>query len=248
VQAEVSRREREIDTTLRQTAEVRRFADQFSQTIAPYEAMLRSENAHPLAAMGELFKTAAVLRNAPAPERAARVADMIMQFGIDFNMLDEALASRVQNGGQQRQPQQQMPDVSALVAQEFAKRETTQLSSAAAQTWQQFASDPLNEFAEDLRQDMADLLEMSARRGQTLSLSEAYRRATLAHPTIAGIVSNRQQTQSAAQQTAAAKRAKDAAASVSSGGAPSRGGETEDESSDIRSAMQASIRQLSNAR
>ena len=249
VQQEVMRREREVDTVLRISADSRKFYDQFVQTVTPYEAILRSENAHPLAAINELFKTAAALRTAPAPDRATLVADMIMRFGVDINLLDEALATRAQNPGARQTPAPAFDPrmIDQALEQRESQRQQQMIQSHVQQEWDTFAAKPEFEFADDLREEIAGLLEIASRRNQILSLSDAYKRAILLHPTIAGIVQQRQQASNSAQQTAAARRAKEAAASIGSG-APSRGGEGEEDDGDIRSAITASVRKLSSSR
>ena len=250
VQQEVMRREREVDNALRTSAESRKFYDQFVQTVTPFEAILRSENAHPLVAIQELFKTASALRTAPAPDRATLVADMIMRFGVDINLLDEALATRAQNPGARQAPAAPAFDprmIDQAIEQRESQRQQQMIQSQVQSEWDAFAAKPEFEFANDLREEIAGLLEIASRRSQILSLPDAYKRATLLHPTIAGIVQQRQQAEQSAQHTAAARRAKEAAASIGSG-APSRGGEGEEDAGDIRSAITASVRKLSSSR
>ena len=234
VQQEVLRRENEVQAVMRTSAQTRQFYQQFEQTVAPYEAILRAENAHPLTAIGELFKTAAALRTSPAPQRASLVADMIFQFGIDPSLLDEALAERVTSGRKFGQPQV-APEISALeqklnpvidFVNQMRAQPVARMQTEVQQEWEAFAADPKNEFANDVAQEMADLLDLATRRGQILSLQDAYNRATMAHPTIAGLVQQRRAQSAAAQQTAAARRAREAAASISNGNAPPRADES----------------------
>lgn len=103
-----------------------------------------------------------------------------------------------------------------------------------------FFNDPANEFANDVRDDMADLLEVASRRGQQMTLQQAYERATMLHPTISQIVERRRLAAAAAQQNAAAQRAAQAGASLPSGGAPQQSG-NEHVGDDIRSALEAAM-------
>jgi hypothetical protein len=222
----------------------------------PYQHFLQAENATPVQAVENLMRTAATLRTAPPGQKAMLVADMIMQFGVPLETLDTALQQRIQGRGgavqHQMDPVVQMLESRLAPVQQFmtefqqmraqGQQRTVQ---QAQQTLQEFLQDPANEFAQDVAPDMADLLEFAAARGQQMSLQDAYRRATMLHPTISKLVEQRQQAQGAAQQTAAARRARNAAVSLPQDGAPTQGGGEDDGGSDIRSALNASIRQHS---
>ena len=158
--------------------------------------------ATPAAAIQNLFQTAAQLRTAPPGQKAQLVADMIMQFGVDLNALDGALTSRLsgrpQQGGHPLDPVMQMIDQRLQPVQQFIntfqqnrQQADQQIEQQAVSSWETFANDAKNEFAWDLKDEIADILELAARRGQVVSLQDAYARATLAHPTISGIVQRR---------------------------------------------------------
>lgn len=256
-QAAVIRREREISTTLAQTAEMRTFATTVMRTLTPFMPMIQAAGSNPIQAIGETMKTAAILRTAPPQQRAMAVADLIMEYGIDINILDQALHSRVQGRQMPQDPNSQLMqllDQRLAPVQQFMnglqqqrQQQHAQLENSARTTIEEFAADPANEFFEEVREDIGDLMEMAANRGVQMDLQTAYKRATLAHPTISKILERRAQQQSAQQQTAAARRAQNAAVSPSSSGAPSQNGNDEDDGS-IRSALSASIRQLSTRR
>lgn len=249
LKAEVMRRESEISTALSRTAHQRQIADQVEQVVAPYMPMIQAEGGDPVRTISNLLNTAAQLRTAPAAQKAQLVADMISHFGVDIEALDQALTGRVGQSASAPQPSQ---DIARLIQQQLAPVQQFMQSfqgrqqQEVQQSLQQFMADPANEFANDVREDMADLLEMAAKRGQTLSLQDAYKRATLAHPQIADIVTQRQLQQAASQQTAASRRAKKASASLPSSGAPSTGSdEDEDDDGSIRSALTAAMRTAS---
>jgi TolA-binding protein len=177
---------------------------------------------------------------------------MILAHNIDVSMLDTIIAARLQGrpgpgpdpmSAVMQQIEQKLRPVQDFMStiQQNRQIQEQQSQAQAEQTLEQFFADPQYEFANDVAGDMADLLEVAARRGQTLSLQDAYSRATLLHPTISKILERRRLENGAAQQTAAASRARQAAVSVSDSGAPSQSGD-EDSGSDIRSALQASIR------
>jgi hypothetical protein len=257
-QQAIIRREREVGEVLRTSVEARQFAGAMQNVLTPYMPMIQAENSNPVQAVQAVMQTAAVLRTAPPAQRAQAVADMIQQFGIDINMLDEALSARQQGRApaadpmapilqaldQRLAPMQQFMSTFQQRQAQVREQETQGLQ----QTTEQFLQDPANEFAMDVIDDMADLLEMATRRGQTLSLQDAYQRATLLHPTISKVIEARKSGQGLAQQTAAAQNARNAAASVTNGGAPSASSGEGEDGDDIRSALGASIRQLSARR
>lgn len=224
--AAVIRRERQVDEALRQSTAAREFVGRFVQTIQPYQHFIQAEGSDPLTAVQNMFRTAGVLQSAPPGQKAAEVARMIQHFGVDIALLDQALTAAVQGKQAPAAPQDAImrhldqrlqPVMQFIERTQGAQAQSEQALAYEVQTeWETFASKPENEFAEDLRQDMADLMELAARRGVPMDLQAAYTRATLAHPTISKIVQQRKASAEAAQQTAAARRAKEAAASVGS--------------------------------
>jgi hypothetical protein len=91
------------------------------------------------------------------------------------------------------------------------------------------------EFAMDVKEDMADLIELAAKRGREMSIEEAYERATRAHPSISKILAKRDQATAAQSRNQVAQRARSAAVSVS--GAPSVGTSSTG-TGDLRSALE----------
>jgi predicted metal-dependent phosphoesterase TrpH len=72
--------------------------------------------------------------------------------------------------------------------QETVKKTEQEIS----QNFQQFSEDPKNEFFEDVREDMADIIEMAANRGRVLTLPQAYEQACKLHPEVSKIISQRE--------------------------------------------------------
>lgn len=257
-QQAVLRREQEINRTLAQTAEARRFAAEVQQVLQPYLGMIEAEGGTPVTAIQEVMRTAAALRTAPPLQKAAAVADLVIQFGIDPHQLDAALTSRFQGRPAPNDPlapvmqalDQRLKPVTDFMStfqqrQQQMQMKTQQEAEAALS---EFMNDPKNEFAADVADEMADILEMAARRGVQMSLQDAYSRATMLHPSISKILEGRRSAQGAAQQTAAAQRARNAAVSVPGSGAPSVSSGDEDVGDDVRSAIGAAIKQHSGRR
>jgi len=249
VRAEVARREAEVQRTLQETAEARRFTEQLQNVIRPYEMFIKAENSNPLQAIDNLMATAARLRTGTAPELATMVAGIVKQFGVGrfgnafIQQLDSALAGEVppvdaQATQVQQMLQQQLAPVQQFMSQ-FQQQQMAQQQAAQQQAVnevQQFLSKA--EFGEDVREEMADIMELSQRRGREVSLQDAYRQACLVNPKVRSVLEARAKAKGAAQLTGAAQKAKAAAVSVSGGPAlaapPSTG-------ADVRSAIEAAL-------
>lgn len=248
VKAAILRRDAEVNAALQSSAESRQFQRAFTEVLRPFEPMVASEGGNMLAATRQLYQTAAFLRNGPPADKAKMVADMIYQFGIDINMLDQALSA----GPQQRQQTQQQvytpQQIDTLVDQRINKIGEQRTQAEVSKQLDDFINDPANEFVHDVGPLMASILQSEAQAGRVISLQDAYKRATLAHPEVSQILANRQGTsQTPAQLSAAARRAKNAAASVSDTGAPTRSNSPEQDDGSIRSALNASIQELSRS-
>lgn len=249
VKAEVARREREMQVTLQETAEARRFSEQLGKVIAPYEAFIRAENSNALQAIDNLMGTAARLRTGTAPELAQLMAGMVKQFGVGrfgqpfIEALDSALAGEIprvdpQQAQLQQAIQQQLAPVQQFMSQ-FQQAQVAQQQRAQEQAVSEVSQFiERAEFGEDVREDMADLLEVAQRRGKELSLADAYKQACLINPRVRSVLQARAKQKGAQQLTGAAQKAKAAAVSVS--GAPAIGAPRA-EATDIRSAIEAAI-------
>jgi hypothetical protein len=257
-QQAVMRRENEIQQALYQSSSARKFAEEFGRTIQPYMQFIEAENATPIQAVQNLMQTAALLRTATPVHKANLVADLVRNFNIPLEALDSALTARLQGRSPQQDP---LAPVAQIIDQKLApfqqlmqgltqrqQQLAEQQDIEAQQTVEQFVADPQNEFAADLSQDMADILEFAAGRGIKLSLQDAYQRATLLHPQIAELMAQRKVGQVAAQQTAAAQNARNAAVSVSGSGAPSASSNSGESGDDVRSALVASLQDLGSRR
>lgn len=249
VRAEIQRRETEVARTLQETAEARKTAEAVMKTIEPYQAFIKAENSNPLQAIDNLMGTAARLRTGTAPELAQLVAGIVNQFGTGrfgngfIEMLDSALA-----GQTPRQDPQQLA-IEQVLNQRLAPMQNmlTQFQQAQVQQQQQATQAAQSEvstflqraeFGEDVREDMADIIESYSRRGQAITLQDAYKKACLMNDSVRSVLSQRVKAKGAQQTTQAAQKARSAAVQVS-GSAPM--GALRQESTDVRSAIEAAI-------
>lgn len=249
VRAEIARREVEVQRTLQETAEARKTVESIDRVIAPYMPFIKAEGANPLQAIDNMMSTAAKLRTGTAPELATMMAGLINQFGTGrfgnafIEQLDSALA------GQAPRVDPQQAAVEQVINQRLAPMQNmlTQFQQAQQMQQQQVAQRAQDEvarflgeaeFGDDVREDMADLLEAAQRKGQSLTLQQAYEKACYLNDSVRSVMQQRQAAKGAQVQTQAAQRARSAAVSVS-GGAPL--GALKQEPTDVRAAIEAAI-------
>lgn len=250
VRAEVARREAEVTRTLQETAEARKYAESLNKAFQPYEAYIRAENATPAQVIDNLMGTAVRLRTSTGPELAQLMAGMVSQFGTGrfgpqfINMLDSALAGTTPRQDDptsqiQQAIQQQLAPVQQFMSQFQQAQQQSQMrvQQQAASEVEQFIESV--DFGNDVREDMADLIEMASRRGREMTLQEAYQQACQMNPSVRAALAQRQQVNAAQGQNAAAQRAKAAAVSVSSAGPAMSSSPASNDS--IRAAIEASI-------
>lgn len=226
VRQKISARERDVNVLLQQTSDARHLADQFIRTVEPYRALMNAEGVqNPLQAVDGLMKVTAVLAMGAPQQKAERIAGLVKHYGVDIELLDQALAGSLPPPDPQQQALQRMFDermapVNDLLNrfQQAEQNQGQQLYGQAYQTIEQFGSDPKNEFFEDVRHDMADFLDMAAQRGVTMTLKEAYDRACALNPEIMQIISSRKPVSIADK-----RRAASSLPARSSGSTPAKG-------------------------
>lgn len=253
VRSEIQRRETEVARTLQETAEARKTAEAVMKTIEPYQAFIKAENSNPLQAIDNLMGTAARLRTGTAPELAQLVAGIVNQFGTGrfgngfIEMLDSALAGQTPRQDPQQLAMEQVlnqrlaPMQNMLTQFQQAQIQQQQQATQAAQSEVSTFLDRA-EFGEDVREDMADIIESYNRRGQNITLQDAYKKACLMNDTVRSVLSQRVKAKGAQQNTQAAQKARSAAVQVS-GAAPM--GALRQESTDVRTAIEAAIQMTS---
>ena len=253
VRAEIQRRETEVARTLQETAEARKTAEAVMKTIEPYQAFIKAENSNPLQAIDNLMSTAARLRTGTAPELAQLVAGIVNQYGTGrfgngfIELLDGALAGQTPKQDPQQLAMEQVLNQRLAPVQQML----TQFQQAQLQQQQQVSQAAETEvstflqraeFGEDVREDMADIIETYSRRGQNISLQDAYKKACLMNDSVRSVLSQRAKARGAQQTTQAAQKARSAAVQVS-GSAPM--GALKQEATDVRSAIEAAIQMSS---
>lgn len=228
VRQEVVRREREMTRTLSDTAQARQLATAFNATVQPFAARIQSMNAHPMAAVHELLKADHILSTAPKAKRAEFMAQLISDYDVDVVELDRALSGKPQanpvaNEVERMVQERLAPFQNFMASQQQQEQHRQQAQyTTVAQQMEAMEADPKFPHFSEVRGDMADVIEIQAKKGVYLTLDQAYNRAVAMNPDVSQKVGQQSDTdakKNAAQlANARAQRALNASKSV--GGAP----------------------------
>ena len=216
VQSAVMRREHEVKAALQESADARRFRDGFQQAVGPFEGLIRARGLEPLSFVASMAQTWAALQTGPETSRAQVLASIIKGSGVPIPLLDKALVGEAPGPGEAGAGQYRDPRVDQLMAQlqQAAQQRQATISQKSASEVQSFGQG--KEFFEDVREDMADMLELAAKRGVEMTLEQAYSRAVAMHPDISEVLKQREAAKHAQNASASTARAKAAASSVRS--------------------------------
>lgn len=227
VKAEIRKREQDYERGVMKYAEGAKRAQAMDKVLSPYSQFF-AMNGGPGQTIPGVLQTASVLQMGSPIQKAQTVAQLIKQFGVDVSTLDGLLV------GEQPQadPNQMVAQLVDQRLQAFQQQQQAQQAQRAQQAIgseiDQFSNDPKNEFYNDVSGDMADLLEVTANRGQAMTLQEAYERACAMNPQVSQILAARK-----AQSSVNTKRK----AAVSVTGSPGGPGTSEAPNS-LRSALE----------
>lgn len=253
VRAEVMRREREVERVLGESANARKLAGAFGSMVQPYMARIQTLGIHPLAAAQELFKADHILTTAPRVQRAMFMAQLIQQYEVDLHALNDALKGTAD-------PESSGPDIDGLLSQklkpflDFMQQQTRAGEESRAQTMQRMQEDmdtmaantEKYPFFDEVREDMADVIDAHAKKGLYPTLEQAYTRAIALNPEVAAKVAkmaeDAKRGAAARDKNERARRALEASSSVS--GAPTGGSGGVPNVKDRRATIAAAMDQL----
>lgn len=241
VQREAHRIHREVKSVLQESAPARKFHQEMQSVLAPHQQMMTANRMDPIAVTRDAMQMMATLHGGSHQNKAQLIAGVVKSFGIPIEALAAALDGQPQaQGGQGLDPSQIAAQVRQQVLQELQQSQAQRQSQKAAQEAEAFGNS--HEFFNDVREDMADLIEVSHRRGVALSMEDAYNRACKMHPEVSKVFSQREAAEAAKANQASMQRARAAASSVHSQPAvPVARGQAKD----VRGAIEASIASLS---
>jgi hypothetical protein len=199
LQTKIKEREQATQDLMQETASARKTHKDFSALAQQYGSVLSGVAGNtPMEAVGNLFDTVANLRMGSEVQKAQTIANLIETFGVDIGALDSQLSGQMpaqpdQNAEMNRMFDERMAPMTQYMQQmQRQERQSAQnMQNTALNEVKSFADSGNAEFLNDVRMDMADLIDMSAKRGQSMTMEQAYQKACAIHPQISGVLSQR---------------------------------------------------------
>ena len=195
VKQDIAKREADYANGIQKYAENAKRAQQMDATLAPY-SQLFAMNGGPQNTLPGLLQTAALLQMGSSAQQAQTIANLVRQFGVSVKDLDNALVGQgptpetQQNSQFEQMLEQRLAPIQQTLGQ-FQQHQQQQFNAEQQEISSEvdrFAADPENEFYNDVKLDMADLMDMAANRGRNMSMKDAYDRACQMHPHISQIL------------------------------------------------------------
>jgi len=235
VRETIRTRELQIQQELTQTGNIRKFAQEFANVVQPFQHIIRAQNSTPLRAVQNLLQTSAGLFQGSAEQKAEIVAGVIGTYGVDIKLLDGVLARMQENGGIRPPAGVTRPEAPPAWAKPLFDFMGT--AEQSRQQYQQRLQQEANQevegfdrpFFDDLREEMADILEVAAKRGRMLTMEQAYDQAVALNPEISKIMQQRAAAEAKKRQASDPSANKRAASTIrgapnASGAATAKGG------------------------
>lgn len=216
VRAMISKREAEIQQGMSQAGRIRQIAEEYHKVITPFENIIRSMNSTPSEAITNVMTTATALIIGTQEQKCAVITEMVQRYGVDLKELDTMLTKAIERGGGklthiggQPAPAPIDPRFKPLFDMEQRLRQAEidkqqRLQTEAAEHIATVHDEP---YYEDVRDDMADIMEISAKRGHIMTIKEAYDKACQIHPEISKLIAPKKQPRSPSDALARARRA-----------------------------------------
>lgn len=221
VRDEVIKREKEVSRAMTQSTQARQFQKQFQEVIQPFMGFIQAEGSDPLKATQLMMQTAALFRTGSVGQKVNAVASIIKQYGVDLEELDKALAGEAPGPGTQQVSNEDAIQraVDARLAphlQRMNQSNQQMLAEIEAEVDSELSDfAEKHEFYEDLKDLMADIMEVSSRRGVNVPLTAAYESAILQSPSVRAVIEQRKTADAAKKAHQVAAQARAGAFSVS---------------------------------
>lgn len=191
----VQKRETDFAVGIQKHAEWAQRAQAMDKVLQPYMPYIQMNGGAQI--IPQVLSTAMALSMGPQSARVNAAIDILLNNEIDISLLDKELSARLEGRPQaQQQPMSENEKWLAQFRQEQEQQrqyQQQQTQQGVQQTVSQFIGDPKNEFAEDVRDDMAMLLKANAERVPfvPMSLDDAYDKACRMNPEIQKIRDSR---------------------------------------------------------
>lgn len=196
IQDKVIAREQEMAQAMQGTAEARKTHDHLARLGQSFAPVIGAEGFNsPMEAVEGFFNTVAELRMGSPAQKATKIAQLIQHYGVDIQALDSVLVGQAPksspNAEMEQLIDQRMAPINQVMQQlgtmqQNKQQATQQNANASVQAFGEKA-----EFLNDVRMDMADLIDMAAKQGRELTLEQAYDRACALNPEVSQILETR---------------------------------------------------------
>lgn len=248
VKTEVARREREFLRVLNDSGQARKTAQSLSEIAAPFEARYKQAGVPVLKVIQNLMVADHYLATAPPVQRAQAMAKLIKDYQIDIAALDSALSGEEVVASSPQAQIDQIVTQRLAPIQQFIETQRNNVVRQEQQTEAQIAAEIAAMEADtekypyfaDLRDEMADMVEIYSRRGVYLSPADAYNRAVRANPETSKLLQQTAAQQQAVRANAQAQQSLNASSSVN--GNPAHLSQQVDPT-DLRGTIEAAWRQ-----
>jgi hypothetical protein len=184
VKQDVLRREKEISTGLQHAAPARKHYEAFNEVTKPFQPLFDAYGVtDPLPVVRELLTARATLEIGSPEQKATFIANLIHEFGVPVDKVDDLLIKRGPVAPFQPARPAPRPDLRTdpALAPLFAMAEQVKQAQLAKAESAVEQVKNLPHF-EDLREDIADVVEAFHAAGKSISLESAYKRALAMNP------------------------------------------------------------------
>jgi hypothetical protein len=249
VRQEVARREKDMLPIMQEAAGNKNRVQEVLAVVGPHRAIIDQHyGGNPMEAVKTMLGVERVIRTGTATQKAQLIANMIKEFSVDVATLDSFLVGQpAPEAVQQQSSIEQLLEQKLAPFQQFLQTQQEREQQVRQQTEQQavmtvteMSQDDRYPYFNEVRADMADIIEMGARRGVAISLQDAYTKAIRMNDGTFQASSVRDQSQGATQAALEAHRAAQAAkgASLSVTGSPTGTGKNTGDPSNLRGLIE----------
>lgn len=204
IQDEVLKREDDFHKGIETYKEKAEYGDKIRQIVQPYEPAIRAKNSTPEQTVQNMLQTAYQLEVGSPQDKANLLLQVAQQYGADFETMKGALSGE--------QTQQKDPYIQQLEQEVQNLKQNFQSQSQAAQQQKMAEAyssidafrnevdetgNPKHLYFDDVREDMANMIEAAERSGKQLSLQDAYDAAIWSRPDLREVLLTQQQQQAA---------------------------------------------------
>lgn len=210
VQAAFIRRSEEMHRGFEQFRGKAQFGEAMERVIAPYMPVIQQAGVTPDQAVAHLLRAETALRTGTPEQKQQYFAQLARDYGVDLGQTAEFAANQPQVPQEVYAMQQELQQMRAFVQQQNQAREwqeREQLNSDIAR----FASDPAHTHFEEVRSEMAGLLQA----GLAPDLKSAYEMAIYANPAVrTKLLAEQQAKAEEARRAEATQKAREAKAAA----------------------------------